>query len=140
MVITEALNLGDCLFFDDESLIDSKLSLELPLELPSEIIMVQEDEAENNDHTVIESSGLPPSDLAAESDEAVGSKKNQVTWSKTYKQAGGYLFGNKETPQDFHAAAMLFLNEAQNGNSLAMFDLGRMYADGLGCEVDKEHP
>ena len=35
-------------------------------------------------------------------------------------------------------ALSLFLEEAENGNPLALYDLGRMSADGLGCEADSE--
>jgi TPR repeat protein len=55
-----------------------------------------------------------------------------VEWSKRYKLARQYLYGSDDTAQDFEEAYRLFLEEAQNGNALAMHDLGRMFADGLG--------
>ncbi len=58
-----------------------------------------------------------------------------ATWSKTYKQAKQYLFGGA-VEQDFEKAFQLFLQEAESGNALAMYDLGRMCADGLGREID----
>lgn len=61
-----------------------------------------------------------------------------VKWTDEYKQAREYLFGTEETPQDFEKALNLFLAEAENGNVLAMYDLGRMYADGLGVESDND--
>ncbi len=61
-----------------------------------------------------------------------------VKWTGEYKQAREYLFGTEETPQDFEKALNLFLAEAENGNVLAMYDLGRMYADGLGVESDND--
>lgn len=57
-------------------------------------------------------------------------------WSKQYKLARKYLFGSKDMPPDFDKAFRLFLLEAEIGNGLAMHDLGRMYADGLGREID----
>lgn len=57
-------------------------------------------------------------------------------WSKQYKLARKYLYGSKNTPSDFDKAFRLFLLEAEIGNGLAMHDLGRMYADGLGREID----
>lgn len=59
-------------------------------------------------------------------------------WSKQYKLARNYLFGSMDTPPDFAEAHRLFLLEAELGNALAMHDLGRMFADGLGCEIDTE--
>ena len=61
-----------------------------------------------------------------------------VKWTEEYKLAREDLFGTEETPQDFEKALELFLAEAENGNVLAMYDLGRMYADGLGVESDND--
>ena len=57
-------------------------------------------------------------------------------WSNRYKEARRYLFGDEATAQDFAKAYDLFLQEAESGNPLAMHDLGRMFADGLGREID----
>lgn len=59
-----------------------------------------------------------------------------VKWSDRYKEARAYLYGKDEVKQDFTKAYQLFVEEAQNGNALAMYDLGRMYADGLGVEIN----
>ena len=61
-----------------------------------------------------------------------------IAWSADYKQARLYLFGNSDVERDFEKALQLFLREAQSGNALAMYDLGRMYADGLGMDTDAE--
>ncbi len=61
-----------------------------------------------------------------------------VSWSEEYKQARVYLYGSEEQPPDFEEASALFLEEAQRGNALAMCDLGRMCADGLGRDPDPE--
>ena len=57
-------------------------------------------------------------------------------WSKNYKKARQYLYGSEEIESDFVEAFRLFLQEAESGNALAMYDLGRMLADGLGREID----
>ena len=59
-------------------------------------------------------------------------------WTKQYKLARKYLYGGNDVEQDFSQALVLFLAEAKTGNALAMYDLGRMCADGLGCEADPE--
>lgn len=60
----------------------------------------------------------------------------RTEWSKQYKLARKYLYGSEDVPQDFDKAYHLFLLEAEFGNALAMHDLGRMFADGLGREID----
>lgn len=75
-------------------------------------------------------------ELADETD--IESQDVYVKWTDEYKKAREYLFGTEETPQDFEKALKLFLAEAENGNVLAMHDLGRMYADGLGVESDND--
>lgn len=44
----------------------------------------------------------------------------------------------KDQPQDLEQAFTLFQQEAQKGNALAMHDLGRMLADGLGRKIDMQ--
>lgn len=58
-------------------------------------------------------------------------------WSDRYKEARRFLFGGKDTAPDFEKAFALFLQEAEAGNPLAMHDLGRMLADGLGRDADQ---
>lgn len=60
----------------------------------------------------------------------------RAEWSKQYQLAKKYLYGSEDVPQDFDKAYSLFLLEAESGNVLAMHDLGRMFADGLGREID----
>ena len=69
-----------------------------------------------------------------------GNHKNRDAgwWSKEYKQARKYLYGDDSTPQDFVKAFHMFRQEAEKGNGFAMHDLGRMCADGLGCEINPE--
>lgn len=60
----------------------------------------------------------------------------RAEWSEQYKLARNHLYGSEDVPQDFDKAYNLFLLEAQSDNALAMHDLGRMFADGLGREID----
>ena len=65
-------------------------------------------------------------------------KQFHADWTRQYKLARKYLYGGNDVEQDFSQALVLFLAEAKTGNALAMYDLGRMCADGLGCEADPE--
>jgi len=67
-------------------------------------------------------------------------KPSDSWWTDEYKLAKKYLHGDEdvEIPQDFEQALALFLAEAENSNPLALYDLGRMSADGLGCEANNE--
>lgn len=76
---------------------------------------------------------LPPDDFIEPADVVL-----HAEWSKQYKLARKCLFGSENRPPDFLQAHRLFLLEAELGNALAMHDLGRMCADGLGCEIDTE--
>ena len=60
-----------------------------------------------------------------------------MEWSDRYRQARQFLFGGDECPQDFDQAFDLFKVEAQSGNALAMHDLGWMFMDGLGREINE---
>lgn len=61
-----------------------------------------------------------------------------VKWTEEYKQARILLFGDEDNEPDFQRALELMQMEAQNGNMLATFGLGRIHADGLGVEIDNE--
>lgn len=65
-------------------------------------------------------------------------RSGQNWWNRNYKQARQYLYSFEKDGQDFAEAFRLFLHEAESENALAMHDLGRMFADGLGREIDKE--
>ena len=53
-----------------------------------------------------------------------------------YREARNCLYGSEEVEPDFARACQLFQQEAEKGNALAMYDLARMFADGLGREAD----
>ncbi len=71
-------------------------------------------------------------------DDGLPDYEPRVEWSEDYKLGRVYLYGSEEQPPDFQQAHDLFLREAESGNALAMCDLGRIYADGLGRESDPE--
>lgn len=75
------------------------------------------------------------------SDEEISTKKHSspfVDWTDEYKQARAYLFGDENNEPSFAKALELLQAESEKGNLLAVFDLGRMYADGLGVEIDTD--
>lgn len=67
----------------------------------------------------------------------MGFRKNDNWWSDQYKTARHFLYGTKSEPPDLSQAFILMQEEAQKGNGLAMYDLGRMYFLGLGCDKDE---
>jgi len=146
MVIAEALKLGSGSFmFEDEDLPDQaepEIGESLfpdgePLpdraDIPDEL-------AAGQDGTKTEDGGAPEGDgfLDGESQQSGRDIPDfHAEWSKNYKLARRYLYGEKGAGQDFAKAFSLFLQEAGKGNALAMHDLGRMCADGLGREADQ---
>ena len=62
---------------------------------------------------------------------------NRSWWTKNYKQARRYLYGNKIDKPDFKKAIELLLLEAEKGNGFAIHDIGKMYLDGLGVPKDE---
>ena len=61
-----------------------------------------------------------------------------VKWTHSYRTARQFLYGTEDSPPDFAAAFDLLAEEADAGNALAMADLGKMYAEGLGRGPDPE--
>lgn len=43
-----------------------------------------------------------------------------------------------EAEPDEEVAHEIMLEEAEHGNAYAMHDMGKIYAQGIGCEADKE--
>lgn len=70
--------------------------------------------------------------------DAGGSPVFYAEWTRDYKLARQYLYGSGNVMQDFVQARSLFWQEAEAGNALAMHDLGRMCADGLGQDADQD--
>ena len=130
MVIQEALNLGNgTITFEEPASVETSLP-----------------DADPDDDTP--STGAAPENAPAEPEEdseppnrmpsSDGEKTSGSWWTEEYKQAKQHLHGDEdaEIPQDFEKARELFLAEAETDNPLALYDLGRMSADGLGCEAD----
>jgi len=115
IVIEEAVRLGT---MDNLLQMDEPEDAAEPLELPEEPPIVD----------------APPDEEAPRETE----HPPVLEWSDRYKLARSFLYGSGGHPPDHEQALSLFTAEALNGNALAMHDLGRMYADGLGCDVDME--
>lgn len=128
MVIQEALLIGSMTFEEPASVETALPEPDNDLEIP-----LSDMADEENQEPIHDSGGQPPSDEASDDKESSGS-----WWTDGYKQAKQYLYGDEDTgiPQDFEKARELFLAEADN--PLALYDLGRMAADGLGCEADAD--
>ncbi len=104
--------------------------------------------ADSVDHQVIAANtfgeeSLSPMEVSDFMEESVDeadkeTKVPYVKWTEEYKQARKFLFGTEEQEPDFTEACELLQEESENGNALATFDLGRIYADGLGVEMDGE--
>lgn len=124
MVIAEAGKLGGHHFtFEDEHAPELQGDGEPEEIIPEETLLDPDDLPEEIE---------PPEELQR------GQGEYHASWSDGYKLARKYLYGTKDVEQNFSQAFVLFLAEAETGNAFAMYDLGRMCADGLGCEPDPE--
>lgn len=116
MVITEALKIGSHLFtYEDEI---------APQPVPSDEIIL------NDYESMLDADYYEPSESL--------DVTFHVGWSDQYKLARQYLYGSDNIEQNFEEAYKLFLLEAEIGNALAMHDLGRMFTDGLGCDINTD--
>ena len=61
-----------------------------------------------------------------------------LEWNERYKNACFCFYGTKDTPPNPQKAFELFSEEAAAGNVLALHDLGKQYARGLGVEKNEE--
>lgn len=61
-----------------------------------------------------------------------------VDWTDEYKLAREYLSGTDEILQSFDDARIRLTAEAENGNVLAIYDLGSIYSSGLGVEKNPD--
>lgn len=59
-----------------------------------------------------------------------------VEWTKEYKEARNYLFALGGVTHDFETGGRMLQAQANVGNVLAIYDLARLYADGLGRDTD----
>ena len=131
MVITEAVNIGshNFTFEGDGPAEDLKEASDTPF--MEDEYQTGIDEAPEGDEDIPSSASEDSSH--PDSDEAESSRPH-IMWSDRYKEARIFLYGSDELEPDFEQALRLFLEEAEEGNALAMHDLGRMYADGLGVD------
>ncbi|MBR0596429.1 MobP3 family relaxase [Sinanaerobacter chloroacetimidivorans] len=124
MVIAEAMKLGGHHFtFEDEDALESEGAVN-----PAELMEISVSE----DREMLEPDGTLPESYRRSS----GNDEHSTMWSDRYKEARKILFGDKDTEPNFEKAFALFLEEAESDNPMAMHDLGRMLADGLGREID----
>ena len=153
MVIAEALKLGGHHFLSETSE-QEKIQTEARLDKLEERILDGSEEIEETEIELETETEPVPADAESmlEAEELLsepeldvpgpfeGKEKTsaKVEWSRQYKLARSYLYGSKKVPQDFQEAMRLFCQEAEQGNALAMYDLGRMWADGLGVEADPD--
>ena len=108
VIIEEATRLGDLLLSDTPNQTEGE-----PADGPSEASLTDDPS----------SSGKAPS---------------RTWWTQRYRTVRQLMQSDEDSPPDFAAAFDLLTQEADAGNALAMSDLGRMYAEGLGREPDPE--
>ena len=129
IVIEEAVKLGarQQIFHPDDQ--QDRVPVEDQEEAP--LPEAPQPDSDWNDSVESPPEGIPNKTVSAPA-------KAQMNWSDEYRLARRCLFGGKDQPQEFEKAFTLFQREAQKGNALAMHDLGRMLADGLGREIDMQ--
>ena len=135
MVITEAVNIGShhFTFEGDDAAEDFQEASDTPL--PEDEYQTVMDEALEDGEDIPSSD---PEDSSRPDSDDAESGRPHIKWSDSYKEARVFLYGSDELEPDFEQALSLFLEEAEAGNALAMHDLGRMYADGLGVDMDAD--
>lgn len=153
MVIAEAVKLGSGHFYLDDA--GSEKREEYMEHTMAEIS--EEDEQTNSEDDQIESEdtaevwkenifkenpaveGLRSGSLERENQTVQKPhSKYYASWTDTYKEARGYLYGTEDSEPDMEAAYEIMKEEAENGNALAMYDVARMYQQGIYVEADEE--
>ena len=125
MVIAEALKLGGHHFtFEDET---------MPEPLGDERL---EQEAASETEPEFQEEAVPERQEDGYTGRRNGRGSGQKWWNNRYKEAGKNFYGGENQEPNFAEAFRLFLLEAESGNAFAMHDLGRMFKDGLGREID----
>ena len=130
MVIQEALMIGNMTFEEPTSVETSLPEPEDDLEMPLSNMADEEDQEPADDF----------GERSSSNEASAGKESSDSWWTDGYKQAKQYLYGDEDAGilQDFEKARELFLMEAEADNPLSLCDLGRMSADGLGCEADTD--
>ncbi|MCG9966927.1 relaxase MobL [Pelotomaculum terephthalicicum JT] len=131
-VIQEALNLGSgTMTFEEPASVETAL----PDAEPDDDTPSMEAEPENTPTEPEDESEPPPRMPSSDGEKSSGS-----WWTEEYKLAKQYLHGDEDAgiPQNFVKAREFFIMETGADNPLALYDLGRMTAAGLGCEADAD--
>jgi len=133
MVIQEALQISSgTMTFEEPASVETALPEDTTVDDIPSLDIITEDETADPVYDFEEqpSHRTPPSK----------GRSSDSWWTDEYNLAKKYLHGDEDTeiPQDLERALGLFLAEAENGNPLALCDLGRMSSDGLGCEADSK--
>lgn len=142
MVIAEAMNIGGHhITFEGEENADIFIGEAVSAAEESGSALLEEEQPTLNERMEDGediSSPVPENSSREDSDgNDSGEPRPHIEWSDRYKEARAFLYGSDDMEPDFEQALQLFLEEAETGNALAMHDIGRMYADGLGVEIDK---
>ena len=129
MVIAEALKLGSYHILFEEEETGLEASNDWTEQEPEQVEEMTEEEDTDSEHVEEEIQRMSFFN---------GRKGTSGSnwWTDGYKQARNYLYGSDSVLQDFEKAYQKFLQEAEHGNGFAMQDLGRMFADGLGRDID----
>lgn len=165
MVIKEALQIDNITFeesiFTDENIVaineergiqNDFLSLEYSDDdLISDVIFIMDNENEEYNDTISENEVKEENkehekqvdnsnDFNSTKIAYIDKKFKNLWWTDEYKLARQYLYVDEDNSitQNFEKAREILLSEAETENPLVLYDLGRMSADGLGCEVNKE--
>lgn len=96
----------------------------------------EDDLIETDSFEMIENDAFNYEPTVAEMDDKSDDENQNVfvKWTDEYKQARDYLFGTDDIPQDFDEARKQLIIESGKGNVLAIYDLGKIFANGLGVE------
>lgn len=147
MVISEAVKLGNGSFYFDDAGYEQRenyIGVETAQQAGEEVIpdiaemqemMEQEIGEQETPEPEVTAPAAPDSNQVAQSSDTV--RYYYADWTDTYKEARGYLYGTEEAEPDKEAAYEIMLEEAENGNALAMYDVAKMYKRGIHVEPDE---
>lgn len=141
MVIAEALKLGSGQFcFDDGECADKDdgISSDLP-ESEDDLPPMQTEPVPAGRADNRQEEGTA---FWADMEEKHSTEKEKdgyyLDWSERYKEARGYLYGTEDCPPDGEAAYEIMLEEAEAGNALAIYDMGKIHQIGIFAGPDED--
>lgn len=144
MVIREAVRLGQGYFYTDEEGFSELETRWEEGDAPTAWQEIEPDIGGNEDSVP---DVFDNGDTTSEPDEqeltdtgynAQSEPKYYAAWTNAYKEARAYLYGTPEIEPDAEAAYEFILEEAERGNAYAMYDMGKIYTQGIFVEPDKE--